>query len=303
MQDFRLANWMCLDKSFTHPQLNIWQRLRYKRWIYLLFSTDDFQLGTAWVDLGYAHKVFAHLSPVNPALETLSAEVLKPGPSAPRTRSSNWQILTGGRNLWWQLDYQLNRGQLNLSAADFEFSASWPTDPQLILWADHPFPHHTHKAFAIPAKTRLRLKNGQTWLREAFLGSDISNGYPPQHTRWHWAFANSPELGFNLVEGFTGQIECAIWHQRRFISASEACFVYPKEGSQARQSWHIQTHDQRLTAEFQPVSAFEDHTQLGLIRSEFIQAYGYYQGSLQLENQLLHFKELPGVAEFQDTRW
>ncbi|HEY9843156.1 MAG: DUF2804 family protein [Candidatus Sericytochromatia bacterium] len=309
-----IQDWMFLPQGFSPSAPAGWgarlrQLLGYKRWIYLLLTAEDHQIGLAWVDLGYISKVFGHFSSQVPGVEPVSVEALCLGQRQPFRRSGDgWKLQAGGQGL--RLEMRLEprpeggRGILNLSSRKLDLSASWDADPLSLLWADTGQPHHTHKSFAQPATWQIRLPERQL-TAAGLLGADVSYGWPPRHTRWFWAFAQSPALGFNLVEGFTGEAECGLWQQGKLLPLSEASFGMPADidGAGRDKSWEIKTHDRILDMRFEPVSRFRDQTQLGLVSSDFIQAYGRFRGRLELPDGGSEDIDLPGVAEFQDTKW
>lgn len=305
-----LINWMSLPQGFAPEQQRHWalsERLRtqprFKRWIYMLLTAEEHQLGIAWVDLGYLTKVFAHLSlPGQPPERSLSAEVLQPGARPLRLQRDGWQIRAGGRGLWLELRQHGGQGLINLHSPKFSLSGSWntPISESEILKATSPYPTSTRKSFAQPAQWRLDVQ-GQASRHQGLLGSDLSWGSPPRRTRWYWAYAQSPSIGFNLVEGFVGEPECALWRPGRLEHLAEGRFT--KSDNQT-EPWLVKTADDRLDLRFEEVSRYRDRTRAGVISSDFIQAYGYYSGKLrEADGSLTPIERLPGVAEYQDSLW
>ncbi len=299
---------MNLPPGFAPEQRHHWplsERLRhqprFKRWIYLHLTTEAHQLGVAWVDLGYLTKVFAHLSlPDEP--QSYSAEALQPGARPLRLQRDGWQLRAGNRGLWLEMRQHAGQGLLNLHSPQFSLSAHWQTPEAGLhqLQAKSAFPHETRKTFAQSAQWRLDVR-GKVSRHEGFLGSDLSWGSPPRRTRWYWAYAQGPELGFNLVEGFIGAAECGLWRPQGITSLSEGRIVMPE---QAGENWLVSTEDKRLDLRFYETSRYRDQTRAGVISSDFIQAYGYYSGTYcEANGHLIQIEKLPGVAEFQDSLW
>jgi hypothetical protein len=328
-----IQDWMTMPAGFApvaaaglRPKLR--QLAGFKRWIYLLLSAESHQLGVAWVDLGYLSKVFAHFSPLNGEGRAFSVEALSLARRQPwRPTPTGWLLRAGGPNL--RLDLRLERGPdsqapgrglLHLSSARLQLAAQWEARPETLLWAETAMPHHTHKAFALPVRWQLKC-DGRQITTEGLLGPDVSYGWPPRRTRWFWAFAQSREIGFNLVEGFTGAAECALWQQGKLQALDEGHFVLPEDvwkgpkhdPRHPSKAWEISTADQSqdqiqignpiLHLRFAPVSQYQDRTRLGVISADFIQAYGRFQGDLILPGGARMPLDLPGVAEFQDTQW
>ncbi|PKL80551.1 MAG: hypothetical protein CVV27_00240 [Candidatus Melainabacteria bacterium HGW-Melainabacteria-1] len=295
-----IRDWMTLPPGFDPQRPKaLGAKLRdvagFKRWFYLLLSSERQQIGVAWVDLGYMAKVFAHVSLPEDGLTSFSAEAMCPGPASRLRRNADgWLLQAGGKALRLNLRQTGHLGLLNLSAPGFGLSASWEQSHQSLLLAETGMPHHTHKAFGIPARWQLRLPD-QLLTEQGVLGADVSYGYPPRHTRWYWAFANSPELGFNLVEGFVGAAECALWQSGELLPLAEGRF-------ERGENWQIQSADGVLDLVFTPRSEYLDRTRLGLVSSDFVQAYGRYRGELRLDGRVQQL-DLPGVAEYQDTKW
>lgn len=296
-----IQDWMTLAPGFAPAAGGLagLRRLpRFKRWIYLLFSGSDHQIGLAWVDLGYVSKVFVHYSPDQG--QALSRELLLVGPRQQlRRHGQEWQIQAAGQGLSLSLRRLAGQGLLALSAPGIGLTARWEATATPLLWSDTPQPHHTHKACALPARWRLSL-DGTSREAEGLLGADLSYGEPPRHIEWYWAFAQQPGFGFNLVEGFTGASECGYYHAGSWHPLSEGSFQRP---STPEGDWIITTRDEALDLRFSPVSAYTDRTRLGLVRADFIQAYGRYRGRLRHRDGSLLELDLPGVAEYQDSLW
>ena len=106
----------------------------------------------------------------------------------------------------------------------------------------------------------------------------------------------------NVVEGFNGAPECALWVGDEVFGIAEARFRFSREDHLA--PWQVDTPDGVLDLAFQPSGIYADVRNLGLLRSKFRQPFGLFSGKLTLpDGRAFVLEDVPGVVEDQDMLW
>jgi hypothetical protein len=142
-------------------------------------------------------------------------------------------------------------------------------------------------------------------LEDAIAAFDHTHGLLARHTAWRWALGlgrarDGRTLAFNLVEGFVGEAECALWLGDALIPLGEGRFDY--DASDPLAPWSIRTTCGALELRFEAAAVHREHKNLGLVRSAFVQPVGLFTGSLRHGGETIPFA-VPGVTEHQDARW
>ncbi|MGV3523652.1 MAG: DUF2804 domain-containing protein [Candidatus Sericytochromatia bacterium] len=290
--------------SDLQPTQSAWG---WKRWIYLHFAGEngghESQWGVAWVDTGYAVKIFAHLSPARQRAQSWQGLSLGKATQPLRAWSDGGRLgaYAGQLALACHWDAGGGRAALSLPQAgglrlDWQQTRPWLHAQGLFARGRH----QTWKTLALPARARWWEGRKQRFER-GWLSLDFSAGYPPYQTRWHWASLQGAWGGFNLVEGFLGAAECAFWENDACHALSEGRFERPQKPLAL---WRLASVDRRLELAFQPRSLFRERLWLGPIATDLWQVYGHYQGHWRLPSGVsLALERVAGVAEYQNTRW
>ncbi|MDB4945185.1 MAG: hypothetical protein JWP97_4719 [Labilithrix sp.] len=201
------------------------------------------------------------------------------------------------------LDLEIRLGDLEVAARIDEaegppaITAIAPVGPGLV--------NATEKRALLPVtRGHLRLGAREADLANGRAGYDYTNGLLPRHTRWRWAFAQGrtttgEEIGFNLVEGFVGQAECAAFTAGRVTPLAEPVFTF--DVRDPLQPWTVRGEGIDLT--FTPGGVHRQHTNLLVVRSRFIQPVGTFRGTVRVDGRDLVVDGLPGVVEDQDVVW
>ncbi len=165
----------------------------------------------------------------------------------------------------------------------------------------------TEKRALLAVTGEARVDGRRVSLDGALGGYDYTHGLLPRDTRWRWAFvlgrAKSGErVAVNLVEGFTGEVECAAWVDGDAYPLHEGRFEMSME--RPLDPWRIRTSDGAVDFTLTPGGMHADRTNLGIIRSQFVQPAGVYTGSLRIpgRGELVLDRAL-GVAEDQHAVW
>jgi hypothetical protein len=292
------------------------QLAHHKRWIYFALATDELFIAAAVVDLGYASNAFAFA--FDKASKRMLADVTSLGPpfvgSVGDTMGAGCRanFRLGGSQVSLTRSSDASPYRLFLSMPDLRLEAavSAPdSPPPVAAIAELPngCANATEKRVLLPvvgdawvAGKRYRLDGGHG-------GYDYTNGYLARHTAWRWAYAmghaqSGERVGINLVSGFNGERECAIWVEDEVTGVGEGLFDFDPKNPRA--PWRITTADGAVDLDFVPGGLHAEHKDLGLVRSRFIQPVGLYRGTLRVAGrEPIVLDEVLGVAEDQDVLW
>jgi hypothetical protein len=126
---------------------------------------------------------------------------------------------------------------------------------------------------------------------------DHTSGLLARDTRWRWASAAGRGIGLNLVEGFNGPVENAVWVDGRIQPVGEAEFRFDAEDPLA--PWSIRTPDGAVDLTFAPEGVRVENKNLVFAVSRYVQPIGTFTGTacgVRVEG-------LPGVTEDHHARW
>lgn len=172
----------------------------------------------------------------------------------------------------------------------------------------------------------------QVMFARALGGLDWTKSIALHHTVWKWASANFyatvltvlkegksiPEdnaaIGINLsadvydIEGASQ--ENAIWINGQVYIVGGVKFIIPAQAD--TDEWQIQSKDptesEYIDLRFQPTGARQDHTDLYLLKSDFIQPFGYFYGNILVtasdgSMRSIHVQHAFGVVEDHNAAW
>lgn len=295
-----------------------WRVLRHKRWQYVGLSAPGLFIGVAIVDLGWALTAFAYLFDRRQGrlLADWSADGLRPW-----SGHVSDELLVGA-----QARFRGLRSALSVvherATDDVQVSVVVPglsLQARLALAGAPPLmlatgtvsggtlaggaAHATQKSSALSVQGRAVAAGRSFDLGDAWATLDGSNGLLPRRTRWLWACAHGPGLGFNLQCGYFGDHENMLWLQGRCIPLGPVDMRF--DVAQPLQPWHIRTRDGLLDLTFHPEGARGAARNLGLVASRYVQPVGTFQGWVRphagAEPIAVH--GLPGVTEDHDSLW
>lgn len=302
--------------------------LRLKEWHYVSVSTPRHFFACAIVRLGYAAKMFAYLVDREHPDRTVEASTLHPLSLGVRFASSS----IAGRTVWhkgnrslqieyvqnptpgWNLDVNLElgsvvlQGQLHIEDAEaLALLYKLPTGN----------PAYTHKAAGLFLRGKLTANGQPIELTDAMAGIDWTRSVALRQTRWLWSALQgvTPQrqrVGLNLSalvyddENGNSQ-ENALWVDGKVYPLGGVQFVLPKDPR--KQPWRIHSRSggtKEVDLLFTPLGTREEHVHLGLIKSDFIQPYGTYQGTVCPTDSgipSLSVGGLFGVVETHESVW
>jgi hypothetical protein len=300
--------------------------VREKRWVYVTFVKAPWMISLAVVDLGYAQTVFgfAHHEARGLVSDMRSAPGL---PGLSRVRQDGVHRidarLRGARE---RVSIRERRGEgvleVRATTADLELRASLDlraAAPALTAIAPirGGIVDVTEKQVLAPLRGAALVKGERIDLDGGLGGFDFTVGLLARETRWNWAFlmgstdAGEP-IALNLVEGFVGPPECAVFGTSSLHALSEGRFTLPRArregeslGERARhlEPWHVRTAEGECDLVFTPRAVHDESLDLGVVRSRFVQPIGSFAGTIRRGEQTLHISHALGVVEDQDVRW
>ncbi|MBN9419431.1 hypothetical protein ABS71_10530 [bacterium SCN 62-11] len=147
---------------------------------------------------------------------------------------------------------------------------------------------------------------------------DYSSGTMNRHTRWRWGSAtgvleDGRKFGLNLVAGFNDADpranENLLWvqgadGQSKIVPLPPVNFEF--DAQRPMEPWRVTgTGSFEVDLRFQPYGMHSQHTNLGLIASNFDQPSGHWEGSLTdtATGEVYRFRGADGEAENQNLKW
>ncbi|MCA9531646.1 MAG: DUF2804 domain-containing protein [Myxococcales bacterium] len=282
-------------------------RARLKHWHYLSVVNDAWFLGIGLVHLGFAGNAFAYLvdrrasadgerlreyealSPLAAALAFAPSSVH--GRTRWRSRGARVEI-EASRGWRVSLDLPLGgarlRGELAIDPPDTSLGLLFPLGPDR--------PAYTHKAAGMAARGALRLSGakgaGETIvdLSRAHAVSDWTRSYALRETRWKWAAfategADGSPLGLNL--------SAEVYDDANGDSQENALFVggatlplggvhFALPSNPRAEPWTIRSkRGDEVALTFTPLGARAQALDLKLVKSDFIQPFGHFDGHVR----------------------
>jgi len=126
----------------------------------------------------------------------------------------------------------------------------------------------------------------------------------PRHTQWRWAFAlgkatTGEPFGFNVVQGFVGEAECAAFLGDEVFPIAEPRFEF--DVKDPMKPWRLVGDGIELA--FRPGGVHAQNTNLLFVKSRFVQPVGTFSGTVRVAGRDVAVEGLPGVVEDQDVLW
>lgn len=285
---------------------------RRKRWVYVAVATDEMWFSLAIVRTGYAATAFAFAYDLRGNRMMLDRTVL--GPSAVARVSDDFhaqgeiaRFAMGKTTLALTrrgsaLDVRVRMRDLEIDAAVDE--GSGPPAITAITRLGDGLVNGTEKRALLSLRGRARCGHREVVLDDGVAGYDYTHGLLPRHTQWRWAFAlgkakSGEPFGFNVVQGFVGEAECAAFVGDDVVPIAEPRFEL--DVAEPMGPWRIQGDGIDLA--FRPGGVHAQHTNLVVVKSRFVQPVGVFTGTIRAGGREVRVESLPGVVEDQDVLW
>ena len=299
-------------------------RFRLKEWCFLSVTTDDWFVAFAIVQLGYVGNAFCYVVDRRDSTRAWEYEAITPlgagvriAPSSVAGRSRfEWR---GARaDVRWtgawevQLDLPLER-----ASERRRLHGGFRVEAEDALALLHPLradrPAYTHKAAGMPASGLLAFGGDEVPLDGGLAALDWTRSVALRDTRWKWASVTARDgagrrIGLNLsaevyddVDGSSR--ENALWIDGRVVPLPGVDFELPLEPS--AEPWRVRSRDEGvIDLVFCPTGARAQRIDAGLVRTDFVQAFGTWAGRVRVpgEREIVLSRAF-GVAEDHYARW
>lgn len=297
----------------TFDEFSLKERaLRRKRWLYTAIASDDTWLSVAVVRMGYATSAFAYVLDLRSRRMLFDRSVVAPPKMAviaDDPRASGTLARFGFGRTHVALERSGSACALRARFAGLEVDATWDESvapPGIAAIADlgPSLASSTEKRALAAARGSLVAHGQRRTLDGAFAGYDYTHGLLPRHTRWKWAFAmghakRGAPIALNVVEGFVGEAECAAFWEGRVHPLAEPRFDF--DPAHPGRPWRIRGAG--LELDFDAFAVHEQRTNLGWVRTRFLQPVGTFRGVIQVGGRDVELEGVPGVVEDQDVLW
>ena len=311
-----------------HSPLNSWaRRMRLKEWHYISVTHDQFFFAFALIQLGYISQMFMYLVDFDNgetqfideySKKSLFGRSLKFAPSSLRGKSlwksprNFFQVEGTQKEIIVNIESRLKKSPLSLNL-------NLRRKESLAL--HYPLSSHrgayTHKEATLPTLGSFIHGKRKIILKESnALGvSDWTRSFSNRHTFWNWAsfsttLSDGRTFGINLSQHIYDDhnghsLENAQWvdHEVFFLGAVD--FIIP-EKDPLKKNWSLigQISSKTwLELEFTPQGKRQEKINLGVLRSDFIQPFGLFNGYIIHRNEKIIIKQVFGVMEKHYSKW
>jgi hypothetical protein len=292
---------------------------REKRWLYVSIVTGDLYLAVAVVRLGYVANAFAFAfdkrsmrmsvdhSALGPPFACDVGDTASEGCVAMFRLGRKTSILVRRAHASTAYAVEVRVPELEIHATIESATAPPAITAVARLDGDSQRVNTTEKRALLDVRGHAVIRGERRSLDGALAGYDYTHGLPARHTTWRWAWllghAKSGErVAMNLVEGFVGEAECAVWIDGEVFPLAEGRFEFDAKNPLA--TWRVRTADGGVDLRFSPGGMHSDRTNLGVVASRFVQPAGVFAGTIRVEGRApIELDGVLGVTEDQDVLW
>ncbi|PKH58454.1 DUF2804 domain-containing protein [Shewanella sp. Choline-02u-19] len=290
----------------------------FKQFQFVSIVTPHYVIGVALADIRYVGSAFCYLYDIkqNQLIETSWLKPLRMGyqmSASPMQGGAKIKSVKGSV----EFDIEQGRWRVKLDTLGIEADLYLQPEPlSLPMAMCNPTGYsgwtYTQKHNALNVKGTLLINHEPQPLQRVTAGYDFSAGFMRRETSWRWASINSltdeGSLGLNLAAGVneTGCNENVFWlnGERHLLGAVHFEFTRQRiKGEQARQ-WRIYSDNGQVELTFTPQNCRQEKLNLWLIKSNFRQYLGHFNGFItdNLGNQ--HpLTNVLGLTEDHFARW
>jgi Protein of unknown function (DUF2804) len=288
---------------------------REKRWLYAALATDELFAAAAVVRLGYSATAFAYVYDARERRIVAHESSLGPT-TACRVFDDPSDGVTAhfslGRNRFrlektsdGSLVIDVRTGVIAIEAA--LDAALAPPSITAVAKIPDGVVDVTEKRSLLAARGAVRVGDRRYALEGGRGGFDLTQGLLGRRTQWKWAYAmgrcdDGAPFAMNLVQGFVGAPECAVWIGDELIGVGEGRIT--PDASDARAPWSVTTECGAVDLRFVAQDFHRENRDLVVVSSRFVQAVGAFEGTVRTADGRTHtVRDALGVTEQQDTRW
>ena len=294
----------------------LWRLAHHKRWMYVAIASDELLIGVAVAHLGYLANTFAFAFERGSARLGVDRSAL--GPALVGEVNDRAGAGHGSRFRLGSTAVAVTRPRgataydVEVTVRDLQVTARLETEgapPAISVVA--PIPGgvlNTTEKRALLSVTGEATVGGHRFSLDGALGGyDYTQGLLARRTAWRWAFAlgrarSGERVGLNLVEGFVGEPECALWVDGELFPLAEGRFEFDR--AKPSSPWRVRTADGGVDLRFTPGGVHAEHKNFGIVASRFVQPMGVYEGTIRCpDGRVLELSDVLGVTEDQDMLW
>lgn len=289
-----------------------------KRWVYVAVTAGDLLVAAVVTRFGYASNSFAFV--YDRAEGRMVARYSAVAPAFAAEVGDTGGEGCHARFRWLGARLAIERGvgerdyRLEITAPDLRVSARLSTEgmpPRIgavasLDGAPGLF-NATEKGVLLPVVGEV-VAGGRHYALDGGLGGyDYTAGLLARRTAWRWAFAlgrarGAERVGLNLVQGFVGPAECALWVDGEIYPLSEGRFELDADEPLA--PWRVRTAEGEVDLRFDPGALHAEKHDFGVVASRFIQPVGSFSGTVRVAGRApIELDRVLGVVEDQDVLW
>lgn len=309
--------WGRYDAPIADPNISapLW---RLKEWQYHSVATEEVFFALGIVQLGYVANAFAYAVDLANPESFWEFEALLPlgiGVEFSQSSTAGETTLASGRQQisalctekGWLIHCELFSQNQNIQV---DLAIEMGKDQSLALV--HPVgnaqPTYTHKMAGLQSTGSLIWQDKRFSL-QGLATVDWTRSHAARLTKWKWAslVAHLPQghrLGLNLSadvydNSSAESQENALWLDGRIQSLGKISFILPEQ--RHKQDWHLSGPDIDLI--FTPLGARRSDVDFGLIKSQFIQPFGKFNGLVHFGGKPIALQNAIGVVEDHLALW
>jgi hypothetical protein len=286
-----------------------------KRWTYFALVADPLLIGIGIVDLGYVANAFAFAYERGSGGLAVDRTALGP----PLSGRVNDRSGEGHRAefSWGGARARIERQQGSaIYAIDVDFrdlsvraradSGEAPPPISAIARVPGGIMNATEKRALLALSGEAVVCGQQHSLDGGLGGYDYTQGLLARRTAWKWAFlqgraVSGEKIAVNLVEGFVGEAECALWVDGELFGLSEGRFDH--DPARPEKPWRVTTVGGEVALDFTPGGVHAEHRDYRVVASRFVQPMGSFSGRLVVPGGVLTLDGVLGVTEDQSVVW
>ena len=289
--------------------------LRRKKWFFVAVSSEEAWMSLAVVRMGYATSAFAYVFDRAAGRMLVDRTVVGPPRAATIADDPHAEGVLATFGLGRSSVALERRGgtcELRARFAELDIDLSFepssaPPSISAIAKLGPSLTSATEKRALARTRGQIVASGRRISLDGAMTGYDYTHGLMPRNTRWRWAFAmgnakDGQPIAFNVVQGFVGEAECAAFRREGTFPIAEPRFELDIDhASRPERAWRLVGDGIDLT--FDVGAVHEQHTNLVVVRTRFLQPAGAFRGTLRIDGRDVELDGVPGVVEDQDVIW
>ncbi|MCK8045752.1 DUF2804 domain-containing protein [Shewanella sp. 1CM18E] len=301
------------------PASRLAKHFDYKQFQFVSIVTPHYVIGVALADIRYVGSAFCYLYGIK-TNRLVESNWLKPLGLGYQMSDSPMQGNANIKGAKGTVEFEIEQGRWHLRLNTLGIEADLTLQPDVLslpMAMCNPTGYsgwtYTQKHNALKVTGSLMIHHEPQPLQRAIAGYDFSAGYMRRETSWRWASINSltecGSLGLNLAAGVneTGCNENVFWIDGERHLLGPVHFKFQRQTTDRTDNmglWQIYTDNGQLALSFKPKNCRQEKLNLGLLKSNFRQYIGYFDGYI-IDNfgQKHLLDNVLGLTEDHFARW